>query len=167
MRTIELLRKYCMNDNPVQLQVLSDQARNFSRCAACEGQPARLACSPPGLAPAPRSNSRVNYEDDSYNVGLPVFIIHGASSRGRTRRADSALSVSCALPLLRAGNHDEPAGADNLSAVDILAACNLVNYYGKLVRRAAAVRCVRWSPPPDCHRRCAPPPPPTPSPLRA
>jgi len=35
------------------------------------------------------------------------------------------------------GNHDEPAGTDNLSAVDILAACNLVNYYGKLVRSAA------------------------------
>ena len=34
------------------------------------------------------------------------------------------------------GNHDEPAGTDNLSAVDILAACNLVNYYGKLVRSA-------------------------------
>jgi DNA repair exonuclease SbcCD nuclease subunit len=33
-----------------------------------------------------------------------------------------------------AGNHDEPAGADNLSAIDILAACNLVNYYGKTAR---------------------------------
>lgn len=39
----------------------------------------------------------------------------------------------------RAGNHDEPAGADDLSAVDILAACNLVNYYGKLVRRTGRV----------------------------
>ena len=31
MRTIELLRKYCLSDTPVQLQVLSDQAANFSR----------------------------------------------------------------------------------------------------------------------------------------
>jgi double-strand break repair protein MRE11 len=29
------------------------------------------------------------------------------------------------------GNHDDPAGIDNLSAVDILAAANLVNYFGK------------------------------------
>jgi len=31
VRTIELLRKYCLSDTPVQLQVLSDQAANFSR----------------------------------------------------------------------------------------------------------------------------------------
>lgn len=33
VRTLELLRKYCMNDSPVNLQVLSDQATNFSRRA--------------------------------------------------------------------------------------------------------------------------------------
>nr|GLL46319.1 double-strand break repair protein MRE11 isoform X1 [Ipomoea trifida] len=48
----------------------------------------------------------VNYEDPHFNVGLPVFSIHG--------------------------NHDDPAGVDNLSAVDILSACNLVNYFGKM-----------------------------------
>lgn len=41
------------------------------------------------------------------NVGLPVFTIHG--------------------------NHDDPGGADNLSAVDVLSTCSLVNYFGKLV----------------------------------
>ena len=41
-----------------------------------------------------------------------------------------------------AGNHDEPAGADNLSAIDILAACNLVNYYGKTVRTPI---CAAWN----------------------
>jgi len=88
----------------------------------------------PGL----RSNTRVNYEDDNFNVGLPVFIIHGASlarsgtvhwSPGPDRRL-----APCGPRL--PGNHDEPAGTENMSAVDILAACNLVNYYGKLVRDA-------------------------------
>jgi hypothetical protein len=54
----------------------------------------------------------VNYEDSRLSVGLPVFTIHG--------------------------NHDDPTGADNLSAVDILSTCGLVNYFGKAV---GAVRC--------------------------
>ncbi len=49
----------------------------------------------------------VNFENANFNVGLPVFTIHG--------------------------NHDDPAGADNLSAVDVLSTCNLVNYFGKAV----------------------------------
>ena len=34
------------------------------------------------------------------------------------------------------GNHDDPSGADNLSAVDVLSTCALVNYFGKQVTRA-------------------------------
>ena len=49
---------------------------------------------------------RVNYEDPNYNVALPVMTIHG--------------------------NHDDPAGAENLSAVDILSTSRLVNYFGKV-----------------------------------
>lgn len=49
----------------------------------------------------------MNFENSNFNVGLPVFTIHG--------------------------NHDDPAGADNLSAVDVLSTCNLVNYFGKAV----------------------------------
>lgn len=40
-------------------------------------------------------------------MGLPIFTIHG--------------------------NHDDPAGQDNLSAVDILSSCGLINYFGKVV----------------------------------
>ncbi len=40
-------------------------------------------------------------------MGLPVFTIHG--------------------------NHDDPAGQDSLSAVDILSEAGLVNYFGKHV----------------------------------
>ncbi|KDD72307.1 hypothetical protein H632_c3537p0, partial [Helicosporidium sp. ATCC 50920] len=47
----------------------------------------------------------VNFEDPNFNVSLPVFTIHG--------------------------NHDDPAGAENLSAVDILSTSKLVNYFGK------------------------------------
>ena len=41
VRTLELLRKYCMNDSPVQLQVVSDQAANFSRCAVAARRASR------------------------------------------------------------------------------------------------------------------------------
>ena len=81
----------------------------------------------------------VNYEDPNYNVGLPVFMIHGASpppsspgtrlSRG-CQRVEKILTLSPFFPSL-AGNHDDPAGGENLSAVDLLSTCNLVNYFGK------------------------------------
>ncbi|KAJ2488775.1 meiotic recombination [Coemansia sp. RSA 2050] len=62
------------------------------------------------------SSSFVNYEDPNVNIGLPVFSIHG--------------------------NHDDPSGDGNLSAVDMLAACGLVNYFG----RQSEVERVRVSP---------------------
>ncbi|CAN6229720.1 unnamed protein product [Urochloa humidicola] len=67
----------------MKFQVVSDQTVNF-----------------------PNRFGQVNYEDPNFNVGLPVFTIHG--------------------------NHDDPAGVDNLSAIDIVSACNLVNYFGKM-----------------------------------
>ncbi|OAE24635.1 hypothetical protein AXG93_4080s1150 [Marchantia polymorpha subsp. ruderalis] len=84
VRTIDILRRYCLNKRPVKFKVVSDQAVNF---------PGRFG--------------HVNFEDPYFDVGLPVFSIHG--------------------------NHDDPAGVDNLSAVDILSSCNLVNYFGKVV----------------------------------
>lgn len=50
--------------------------------------------------------SRVNFENSNYNIGLPVFTIHG--------------------------NHDDPGGTENLSAVDILSTGALLNYFGKV-----------------------------------
>ncbi|KAF6235446.1 MRE11 eukaryotic DNA repair protein [Scenedesmus sp. NREL 46B-D3] len=47
----------------------------------------------------------VNFANPNLNIGLPVFTIHG--------------------------NHDDPAGQDNLSAVDLLSSCSLVNYLAK------------------------------------
>ncbi|GKV42529.1 hypothetical protein SLEP1_g49922 [Rubroshorea leprosula] len=90
VKAIEILRRHCLNDQPIQFQVVSDQTVNF-----------------------PNSFGHVNYEDPHFNVGLPVFSIHG--------------------------NHDDPAGVDNLSAVDILSACNLVNYFGKMVLGGSGV----------------------------
>lgn len=46
-----------------------------------------------------------NYEDPNFNVAMPVFMIHG--------------------------NHDDPTGEGNLSAVDLLSTAGLVNYFGK------------------------------------
>ena len=52
----------------------------------------------------------VNFDNPNINVGLPVFTIHG--------------------------NHDDPSGEPNLSAVDVLSSCGLVNYFGRSVRPA-------------------------------
>lgn len=51
----------------------------------------------------------VNYEDANLNVSIPVFSIHG--------------------------NHDDPQGADTdgpLSALDVLSAAGLLNYFGRV-----------------------------------
>jgi double-strand break repair protein MRE11 len=77
VRTMNILRKHCLGDEPVALAVRSDPAA-------------------------------VNYMDRSYSVSLPIFVIHG--------------------------NHDDctgAAGAEALSALDILAQANLITYFGK------------------------------------
>ncbi|CAD6266036.1 unnamed protein product [Miscanthus lutarioriparius] len=54
VKAIEILRRYCMNDCPVQFQVISDQAASLQN-----------------------RFGQVNYEDPNYNIGLLVFTIHG------------------------------------------------------------------------------------------
>ncbi|KAF9467208.1 Metallo-dependent phosphatase-like protein [Collybia nuda] len=87
-RTIALLREYTMGDKPVQIELLSDpdegKADGFSFPA-------------------------INYEDPNFNVGIPVFSIHG--------------------------NHDDPQGAGSegaLCALDVLSVSGLLNYMGKI-----------------------------------
>ncbi|KAJ2612080.1 meiotic recombination [Coemansia sp. RSA 1804] len=62
------------------------------------------------------TQQHVNYEDPNLNIALPVFSIHG--------------------------NHDDPAGDGNLSAMDTLAVSGLVNYFG----RQAEIERIRVSP---------------------
>eukprot|EP00049_Salpingoeca_infusionum_P013161 m.245981 g.245981 ORF g.245981 m.245981 type:complete len:671 (+) comp15371_c0_seq6:409-2421(+) len=80
-KTMELMRTYCMGDRPCALQILSDQRVNFPRFGTA------------------------NYMDPNYNIGLPIFSIHG--------------------------NHDDPSGEHSLAALDLLSAANFVNYFGK------------------------------------
>ncbi|OQU79987.1 hypothetical protein SORBI_3007G061500 [Sorghum bicolor] len=54
VKAIEILLRYCMNDCPVQFQVISDQAASLQN-----------------------RFGQVNYEDPNYKIGLPVFTIHG------------------------------------------------------------------------------------------
>eukprot|EP00526_Cylindrotheca_closterium_P004416 CAMPEP_0113627434 /NCGR_PEP_ID=MMETSP0017_2-20120614/14209_1 /TAXON_ID=2856 /ORGANISM="Cylindrotheca closterium" /LENGTH=785 /DNA_ID=CAMNT_0000537691 /DNA_START=23 /DNA_END=2380 /DNA_ORIENTATION=+ /assembly_acc=CAM_ASM_000147 len=76
-KTMDLFRRYCMGDNPIQIQILSNQARNFA-------------------------NGSVNYEDENYSVDLPVFSIHG-NHDDPTREAGST-DLFCALDLLDVAN---------------------------------------------------------------
>jgi double-strand break repair protein MRE11 len=52
VRAVALLKKYCLGDRPVSVQLLSDERRCFA-------------------------SGRCNYLDPDLNVGLPVFTIHG------------------------------------------------------------------------------------------
>ncbi|KAH6587197.1 hypothetical protein BASA50_001330 [Batrachochytrium salamandrivorans] len=79
---MSLLRQYCLGDKPCPIEILSDQSENF---------PDRFAV--------------VNYQDPNYNVGIPVFSIHG--------------------------NHDDPSGGGNLCALEVMSVSGLINYFGK------------------------------------
>ncbi|KAL3937067.1 MAG: hypothetical protein SGBAC_007746 [Bacillariaceae sp.] len=76
-KTMDLFRRYCMGDSPIQIQILSNQAQTF-----------RDGC--------------VNYEDENYSVDLPVFSIHG-NHDDPTREAGST-DLFCALDLLDVTN---------------------------------------------------------------
>ena len=51
-RAIKIFRRYCIGNNPVSIQIVSDQEKNFRR----------------GL---------VNYKDEGHSIDLPVMSIHG------------------------------------------------------------------------------------------
>lgn len=95
VRAIDSLSRYCLNDRSIHFQILGDQKVNFT-------------------------TGRVNFENPNYNIGLPVFTIHG--------------------------NHDDPTGTNNLSAVDILATGSLVNYFGKTQISGTGTGKIRISP---------------------
>ncbi|XP_062983203.1 double-strand break repair protein MRE11 [Elgaria multicarinata webbii] len=72
---LELLRKYCMGDHPVQFEILSDQSVNF------------------GFSKFPW----VNYQDGNLNISIPVFSIHGNHDDPTGADALCALDIlSCA-----------------------------------------------------------------------
>jgi double-strand break repair protein MRE11 len=50
-------------------------------------------------------NSTVNYEDPNMNVSIPIFSIHG--------------------------NHDDPTGKRQISAMDLMSSMGLINYFGR------------------------------------
>ncbi|KAH7882901.1 Metallo-dependent phosphatase-like protein [Phlebopus sp. FC_14] len=87
-QVIALLREYTMSDRPIQVELMSDPYEGKA-----DGY----------------SFPAVNYEDPNFNVGIPVFSIHG--------------------------NHDDPQGAGPegaLCALDVLSVSGLLNYMGKI-----------------------------------
>lgn len=72
---LELLRKYCMGDRPVQFEIISDQSVNF------------------GFSKFPW----VNYQDGNLNISIPIFSIHGNHDDPTGADALCALDIlSCA-----------------------------------------------------------------------
>ncbi|OBZ66455.1 Double-strand break repair protein MRE11 [Grifola frondosa] len=87
-QVMALLREYTMGDRPIQIELLSDPE---------EGRAAGF------------SFPAINYEDPNFNIGIPVFSIHG--------------------------NHDDPQGAGPegaLCPLDMLSVSGLINYMGKI-----------------------------------
>ena len=87
-KTIELLRMYCMGNEPVKFEVVSDQRVNFpTRCRPLSPPPPscpaafasflRLLSLSAAQMTASYRFGIVNYEDPNYNVSMPVFSIHG------------------------------------------------------------------------------------------
>uniref|UniRef100_A0A8C5W8Y9 Double-strand break repair protein n=1 Tax=Microcebus murinus TaxID=30608 RepID=A0A8C5W8Y9_MICMU len=72
---LELLRKYCIGDRPVQFEIISDQSVSF------------------GFSKFPW----VNYQDGNLNISIPVFSIHGNHDDSTGADALCALDIlSCA-----------------------------------------------------------------------
>lgn len=140
-KTMEILRKYVMGPSPIRVRILSnyDLARVLRRVNPTNTE-ADKSATPEDARRKRRGDNltftaqqennevqtnkravdwrentfgqfnRVNWADPHYNIGLPIFSIHG--------------------------NHDDPCregwdGGSVLSALDILAAANLLNYIGK------------------------------------
>ena len=77
-KTMEIVRRYCMGPDPVQIQVVSDQKTDFRNV-----------------------NGTVNYEDEFYSIDLPIFSIHG-NHDDPTR--DGGTEMLAALDLLSVTN---------------------------------------------------------------
>ncbi|CAI5729940.1 unnamed protein product [Peronospora destructor] len=94
--TMRLLRTYCMGDNAVKFQVVSDQSVNFPNFGV------------------------VNFEDPNYNVELPIFSIHGNhDDPARSGGGDVTQSLA-ALDLLSAANLVNYFGkSDKVDAVEV------------------------------------------------
>ena len=107
-RAITILRERCVGDGEVRFAVCSRAGARVRVPVPGAGAGAGGAMREVDTCAPPRPN----FEDPNFNIDLPVWAIHG--------------------------NHDDPSGpgpAGELAALDVLAAANLVNYFGKVPRQ--------------------------------
>lgn len=81
-KTMDIIRRYTMGPNPVQIQILSNQQQNFTR--SLHGQ--------------------VNYQDEYYSVDLPIFSIHGNHDDPTRDGVGTGNNMLAALDLLSISN---------------------------------------------------------------
>ncbi|KAG5189147.1 Metallo-dependent phosphatase-like protein [Tribonema minus] len=101
-RTMAILRKHCMGDDPIHVKIVGEQASHF-----------------------PKHFGWANYDDGNFNVGLAVFSIHGNHDDPGRDGGGSANGVSldaCAA---------SPGGPE-LCSLDLLHCAGLVNYFGQV-----------------------------------
>ncbi|KAL7746139.1 meiotic recombination [Sorochytrium milnesiophthora] len=92
------------HDNKPSRRVLHSTLELF-RTYCMGGRPCPLEILSDQSVNFPNRFATVNYQDPNLNISMPVFSIHG--------------------------NHDDPSGDGNLSALDLVSITGLVNYFGK------------------------------------
>ncbi len=102
----KLLRKHCFGEKPIEFDIVSDENCNFGHT----GFP---------LA---------NFNDPNLNVSIPLVLLLLLLLLLLLNILIYFIKYSV---LSIHGNHDDPTGDRNLSALDTLAAAGLVNYFGK------------------------------------
>ncbi|XP_063286731.1 double-strand break repair protein MRE11 [Pelobates fuscus] len=105
---LEMLRKYCMGDRPIQFEILSDQSVNF------------------GFSKFPW----VNYQDNNLNICIPAFSVHGNHDDPTGADALCALDlVSCAGLVNHFGRTTSVEKID-ISPVLLQKGCSKIALYG-------------------------------------
>lgn len=92
MKTMDILSRYCLNDDSINFEILSDQS-NFT-------------------------TGRVNFENENLNIGLPVFTIHGNHDDPSSVDNTSAVDILATANLvnyfgkanIQYGNEGDPHG---------------------------------------------------------
>ena len=124
-KTIALLREYTLGDKPIQVELLSDpeegKADGFSYVPTSFLYKIRISL-------AQFRFPAINYEDPNFNVGIPVFSIHGNHDDPQ-----GAGAVSRSHPTnLASYNSTAYLQEGALCALDVLSVSGLLNYMGKI-----------------------------------
>lgn len=140
IKCLDILNRSCIGDRPVAFQVRSLRASatcvavpvqrplKLQRMKYCLGEVCGLCCC--GRSCLVRAHARTHHGAPVRCAFTQVLSSPGLIESGVDQTQDPHLNVG--LPVFTIhGNHDDPSGPENLSAVDVLSTVHYVNYFGK------------------------------------